>query len=176
MALPFAVAYETVTVCRLAFESVTGKDIEVVPALPSLAVTSATESVGFGAGWTTNGNDLAVFCVPDLTVSVTFSADAVAGTVKEQRATPPRSDCVCAIALPPAAGVQTNSPCVRARPLSLRVILAETLKCAPCTACAGVAVAFPITGLTAALRAARDRCEHGERRERQKSRSRSCER
>ena len=70
--------------------------------------------------------------------------------MKEQRATPPRSDCVWAIALPPAAGVQTNSPCVRARPLSLRVILAETLKCAPCTACAGVAVAFPITGLTAA--------------------------
>jgi hypothetical protein len=99
--------------------------------LPSFIATSATESVGFGAGWTAYANELVVVCVPDRTVSATLSAFAVTGTVNAQRATPPLRDCVCATALPPAVGAQASSPCVRARPLSLRVTLAATLNRAP---------------------------------------------
>ena len=49
MAVPFAVAYATVTFCAAAADSVTVNDAGVVPALPSVTLASAIESVGSGA-------------------------------------------------------------------------------------------------------------------------------
>ena len=137
----------TETGCVLAAESVTGKDIVVVPVLPS--VTDASPIETDGGPWTRNVATRVADVVPSLIATVTFSVlpAVFAGTTSATRAVPPLNDSVCWTTRPAIDGSPLILPRRKGVPVSLRVTLKETVNGFPTTGCAGIATGLAITGL-----------------------------